>query len=65
MNETRITSIGHLAGELQTPVSRLDEIAAALGITAASEINGIPHFDAADVERIAERIRSEHPEAIQ
>ncbi len=65
MNESRITSIGCLAGQLQTPVSKLQEIAAALGIIPTSTINNAPYFDAADVERIAERIRSEQPGVIQ
>jgi len=66
VDATQILSFGCMAGELQTPVSRLQKIAKQLGITPTSTINNIPYFDAADVERIADQIRSEsQTEAIQ
>jgi hypothetical protein len=59
MNATNeITSIGHLAGELQTPVSRIAAVAAALGIMPTSIINGVRYFAIGDVARIAEHLRS-------
>ncbi len=66
MDATQILSFGCMAGELQTPVSRLQEIAKQLGITPSSTINNVPYFNAADVERIADQIRSEsQPEVVQ
>ncbi len=62
MDATKILSIGHVAGQLQTPVSRLQELADLLKIVPRSTVNGIPYFDVLDVERIADRIRSEQAE---
>lgn len=58
MNGFNIIAIGRAAGEIQAPVSVIVRIAADLGIEPVGLINGVVHFDAADVERIAARLRS-------
>lgn len=54
---TSIVSIGKSAELLQAGMVRIRNTAAELGIRPALTINGIDHYDEADVERIGERIR--------
>ncbi len=66
MDATKILSIGHVAGQLQTPITELAAIAELLGIVPTSTINNVPYFDAADVKQVADHIRSERTtEAVQ
>lgn len=58
MNDFNIIAIGRIAGEIQAPVSMVGRIADELGIKPVGRINGVVHFDAADVERIAARLRA-------
>lgn len=58
MSQLNITSIGVLAGEIQAPVKQIAEVAKQLGIVPSARINNVPHFCAADVERIAAHIRT-------
>ncbi|MEX2310634.1 MAG: hypothetical protein WD738_23910 [Pirellulales bacterium] len=46
-------SIGALAAHLQRPVRRIELAVAVLQIEPAMRLNGIVHFDADQVERIA------------
>lgn len=54
-----ITSIGKAAAELQKPVSAIRRAADELGIQPSHLINSVPHFAAADLERIAEHLQRE------
>ena len=54
-----LTSIGSAAGQLQTPVSRIDSATDDLGIHPALILNGIRYFGATEIERIAEHIRED------
>jgi hypothetical protein len=51
-------SIGALAAHLQRPVRRIELAVAAMQIEPAMRLNGIVHFDAAQVERIMQAIVS-------
>ena len=55
-----LTSIGCLSGQLQTPPRRIEQTAAELQITPALRINAVPHYDGAQVERIASAIREQN-----
>jgi len=57
-----LVSIGCLAGELQTPVRTLELAAQTLGIVPALRLNRIAHFDADQVERIAQHVREQRNE---
>jgi len=64
-NEARImnlpfelSSTGYLAQQFQTPVSKILDAASRLGIR-ASRLNGIAHFNAADVEKLRTALVSE------
>ncbi len=59
MTTIDITAIGVICGQLQTPFSQLRRIIAELGIEPSARINGIPHYSAADVEKIAAHLRGE------
>ncbi len=63
MTQFDITAIGILAGQIQTPVRQLSDVAEHLGIVPTAHINGIPHYSRQDVERIAARIRATTPAA--
>lgn len=54
---TNIESIGHIAGQIQTRVSRIKSIARGLGIDPSYHIDGVPHYIEADAQRIAEHVR--------
>lgn len=58
MNLNSIHSIGHASQLIQSLPGRIREAAAALGIQPAAHINGVPHFNEADLEKIATHIRS-------
>lgn len=61
-----ILSSGRIACELQQPITRIMRAAGELGIVPIIVINNVPHFDASDVEKIADQLaaQSEHrPEA--
>ena len=58
MNSFDIVSIGRIAGQLQCPPQKLHAIAQQLGIMPAGRINGILHYAADDIERIAAQLRS-------
>lgn len=62
-----VLSIGKAAGELQLPVSQIHRLVFELGIQPAARINGIDHFDTADVERLAAHVRrmSQQPSPMQ
>jgi len=51
-----IVSLGSAAAQLQKPITVIRRTAEALGIEPAYRINNVPHFAAADVERIADEL---------
>lgn len=53
-----LTSIGKLAGEIQTPVAILQQVILRLNITPHQRLNGVPYFCRADVDRIAQQVRA-------
>jgi hypothetical protein len=53
-----VTAVGRAASELRVPVSQLLEIADRLGVAVAGRINGVVYFSVADVERIAQHVRT-------
>jgi hypothetical protein len=53
------TSIGTLAGTLQVSVRRIERAAGELSITPAMRLNGIPHFDGEQVERLTRHLHRE------
>ena len=57
-NTLNITAIGVLSGQIQMTVQRLRAVADELGIEPSAYINGIPHFDSTDAERIATHVRT-------
>ena len=60
-----IVSIGSAAAQLQKPMTVIRRAADELGILPAYRINEIPHFAAADLERIAEHLdrqRTDQPQ---
>ena len=54
---TSIVSIGKAAELLQAGMVRIRNTAADLAIRPALTINGIDHYDEADVERIGDKLR--------
>lgn len=50
------TSIGVLAAHLQRPVRRIEQAVESLRIEPALRLNGVVHFDGAQVERIVQAI---------
>lgn len=52
-----LQSIGTLCGVLQVTPRKIEAAAEALGIAAAFRINGVAHFNAGQVERLAEHLR--------
>ncbi len=57
MSNVNLSSIGHVSGQLQYSVQRLAAIAAELGVQPSLTINGVPHFEETDVEKLASRVR--------
>jgi hypothetical protein len=53
----QLESIGHLCASLQSPHARIAHAVKSLGIEPAVTINGIPHFDGDQCERIADAIQ--------
>ncbi|MEQ8847511.1 hypothetical protein [Botrimarina sp.] len=49
----RLRSVGNAASLLQLMPQRISEIAELLDIAPAWYVNGVPHFNEADLERIA------------
>lgn len=65
MSQFNIQSIGSACQLVQLNPVRINEVAKSLGIEPAGYINGVPHFDAIDVERIAAHVRAcERPTVI-
>lgn len=58
-----IIAIGHAAGLLQKMPDRIRQAAAAIGVQPAARINGVDHFDAADLDRIAAHLRAASADA--
>ncbi len=54
--EKDFVSIGQLAANLQRSVRRIELAATALELEPAMRINGVVHFDAEQVERIAQAV---------
>ena len=62
MTTLNITAIGPLCGQLQEPINRVRAAIDALGIEPAMRINGVPHFNEGDCERIADHLREQREE---
>lgn len=56
-NTIEIDSVGRLCGLFQRSPKLIRETAVALGIEPAFVINGVPHFESEQTERIAEHLR--------
>lgn len=54
-----IISIGQAAALIQAMPSRIAAAAAELNIAPAMRINGVAHFEEADIQRIADHLRRE------
>ncbi|RIK78512.1 MAG: hypothetical protein DCC67_11490 [Planctomycetota bacterium] len=57
MRTTSIVSVGAAAPLVGAMPSRIEAVAEQLRIAPALRINGVPHYDESDLERIAEAIR--------
>lgn len=53
-----IQSLGSACQLIQLNPVRINEVAKSLGIVPVGYINGVPHFDVSDVERIAAYVRA-------
>lgn len=51
-----LESIGHLCASLRAPFARVRRAVDALGIEPAVTLNGVPHFDGAQCEQIAQHL---------
>ena len=51
-------SIGQLAAHVQRPVRKIEQAASELKIRPALRLNGVPYFNAQQVERLTETLRS-------
>jgi len=54
-----IVSIGHASSQLQTPVTKLVQVAKVLGIKPTQIINGVVHYSEIDVQKIRQHLRGE------
>ena len=59
--QINITSLGKLAGELQTLPMEIKDIAREIGVEPTITINDCPFFDEGDVSRIVDRLRQQAP----
>ena len=57
-NQFNVLSTGKAAEMLQANPVRLAEIAQTLGIRPVGHINGVPYFDATDIERIGAHLQA-------
>lgn len=57
MQDIDLTSVGRIAGQFQTPASRLIDIIKQLGIVPQQRLNGVGYYHPNDVERIAAVLR--------
>ncbi len=57
MTATKIVSIGKACSLIQLTPQRIRQAAEALHVLPAIRINGVDHFDEADLERLAEYAR--------
>lgn len=53
---TNISAIGNVCSQLQRPYGSIQRAIEQLGIKPVLTINTVPHFDDADVERIAKHL---------
>jgi hypothetical protein len=56
MTTTHLESIGHVCATLQYPYGRIRRVVDKLGLKPAVTINGVDHFDAKQVEQIANEL---------